>query len=108
MAETKEDANKVFDLFIEKYQSKYLKATHCLGKGCDELLNFYNFPAEHWKHIRTTNPIESTFSTVKHRTKRAKNCLSRQMVFVMVFKLIKEAEKRWRYLDGKNQLPKNY
>lgn len=106
MAETKEDANKAFDLFIEKYQAKYPKATHCLSKDHSELLNFYDFPAEHWKHLRTTNPIESTFATVKHRTKRSKNCLSRQTVFVMVFKLIKEAEKRWRRLDGKNQLPK--
>lgn len=106
MAETKEDASKAFDLFIEKYQAKYPKATHCLSKDREDLLNFYDFPAEHWKHIRTTNPIESTFATVKHRTKRLKNCLSRQTAFVMVFKLIKEAEKRWRRLDGKNQLPK--
>ncbi len=76
MAETKEDASKAFDLFIEKYQAKYPKATHCLSKDREELLNFYDFPAEHWKHIRTTNPIESTFATVKHRTKRSKNCLS--------------------------------
>lgn len=106
MAETKEDATQAFDLFIEKYQAKYPKATHCLTKDRPELLVFYDFPAEHWKHLRTTNPIESTFATVKHRTKRSKNCLSRQTAFVMVFKLIKEAEKRWRRLDGKNQLPK--
>ncbi len=106
MAETKEEANKAFDLFVEKYKAKYPKATDCLIKDRLELLNFYDFPAEHWKHVRTTNPIESTFATVKHRTKRTKNCLGRQTAFIMVFKLIKEAEKRWRRLDGKNQLPK--
>lgn len=106
MAETKEDADQAFNLFIKKYQAKYPKATHCLAKDRHELLSFYDFPAEHWKHLRTTNPIESTFATVKHRTKRSKNCLGRQTAFVMVFKLIKEAEKRWRRLDGKNQLPK--
>lgn len=106
MAETKEEADKFFDLFMEKYQTKYPKATQCLSKDRLELLTFYDFPAEHWKHLRTTNPIESTFATVKHRTKRSKNCLTRQTAFVMVFKLIKEAEKKWRRLDGKNQLPK--
>ncbi len=74
MAETKEDANQAFDLFIEKYQDNYPKAAQCLSKDHTELLNFYDFPAEHWKHLRTTNPIESTFATVKHRTKRSKNC----------------------------------
>ncbi|AIK96256.1 IS256 family transposase [Candidatus Odyssella acanthamoebae] len=106
MAESKEEANKAFNVFIEKYQAKYPKATHCLEKDHLELLSFYDFPAEHWKHIRTTNPIESTFATVKHRTKRSKGCLSRETAFIMVFKLIKDAEKTWRRLDGKNQLPK--
>jgi transposase-like protein len=106
MAETKEDANVAFDLFIEKYEKKYPPATFCLAKDRTELLAFYDFPAEHWKHIRTTNPIESTFATVKHRTKRSKGCLGRETAFVMVFKLIKNAEKTWRKLDGKNQLPK--
>lgn len=105
-AESKEDAQKVFDLFVSKYRAKYPKATHCLEKDRLELLTFYDFPAEHWKHIRTTNPIESTFATVKHRTRRSKGCLSREIAFVMVFKLIKDAEKSWRRLDGKNQLPK--
>jgi len=106
MAETKEEAETAFDLFIEKYQTKYPKATSCLKKDREELLAFYDFPAEHWKHIRTTNPIESTFATVKHRTRRSKGCLSRETAFIMVFKLIKDAEKTWRRLDGKNQLPK--
>jgi putative transposase len=106
MAETKVDASKAFDLFVEKYKIKYPKATDCLEKDRQELLAFYDFPAEHWKHIRTTNPIESTFATVKHRTRRSKGCLSRETAFIMVFKLIKDAEKTWRRLDGKNQLPK--
>ena len=106
MAESKNEANKSFDLFLEKSDPKYPKATLCLEKDREKLLAFYNFPAEHWRHIRTTNPIESTFGTVKHRTKRSKGCLGREMAFVMVFKLIKTAEKTWRRLSGKNQLPK--
>lgn len=106
MAETKEEAETAFDIFLDKYQTKYPKATACLKKDRDELLAFYDFPAEHWKHIRTTNPIESTFATVKHRTQRSKGCLSRETAFIMVFKLIKDAENTWRRLDGKNQLPK--
>jgi transposase-like protein len=77
-----------------------------LAKDRQVLLAFYYFPAEHWKHIRTTNPIESTFVTVRHRTKRSKGCLSTETTLIMVFKLIKTAEKTWRRLDGKNQLPK--
>ena len=70
------------------------------------MLAFYDFPAEHWRHVRTTNPIESTFATVRHRTKRSKGCLSRAKSRVMVFKLIKAAEKNWLRLRGTNQLPK--
>ena len=103
---SKEDANVAFDLFIEKYEKKYPQATSCLAKDCMELLSFYDFPAKHWKHIRTTNPIESTFATVKHRTKRSKGCLERETAFIMVFKLTKNAKKTWRKLDGKYQLPK--
>ncbi len=77
-----------------------------MEKDRDALLAFYDFPAERWKHIRTINPIESTFATVRHRTKRSKGCLSRETGLIMVFKLIKSAEKTWRRLDGKNQLPK--
>lgn len=106
MAETYEEALKAYDLFIAKYMDKYPKATHCLEKDKEQLLTFYDFPAQHWKHIRTTNPIESTFATVKHRTKRTKGCLGRETALSMVFKLIKNAEKRWKKLNGKNQLPK--
>jgi putative transposase len=106
MAESRYEANKAFDLFIEKYAAKYPQVTHCLEKDCDELLAFYDFPAEHWKHIRTTNPIESTFATVKHRTRRSKGCLARETALIMVFKLIKDAEKSWRKLHGSQQLAK--
>ena len=106
MAENKEEADQALNLFLEKYQIKYPKAALCLAKDRDELLAFYDFPAEHWKHIRTTNPIESTFATVRHRTKRSKGCLSRETALIMVFKLIKNAENRWRKLHGRNQLPK--
>ncbi|MBL4873876.1 MAG: IS256 family transposase [Rhodobacteraceae bacterium] len=106
MADSKADAGKAFNLFCAKYELKYDKAVACLTKDRDALLAFYDFPAEHWKHIRTTNPIESTFATVRHRTRRTKGCLKRNTAKVMVFKLIKEAEKRWLRLRGKNQLPK--
>jgi transposase-like protein len=106
MAENREEANQAFALFLDKYEAKYPSATECLEKDQDELLAFYDFPAEHWKHIRTTNPIESTFATVRHRTKRSKGCLSRETAFIMVFKLLKDAEKTWRKLNGKNQLSK--
>jgi len=106
MAETKAAAETAFDVFIEKYQLKYEKAVTCLVKDRQELLSFYDFPAEHWHHLRTTNPIESVFATVRHRTKRSKGCLSRETTKVMVFKLIKVAEKNWLKLRGKNQLPK--
>jgi putative transposase len=102
--ETKEDANKSFDFFIETYQAKYSNATECLAKDRDELLAFYDFPAEHWKHIRTTNPIESTFATVKLRTAKTRGCLSRKTAFTMVFKLLESAQKRWRKLRGPNRV----
>ena len=106
LAETRVDAEAAFDLFIEKYAVKYAKAAECLKKDRDELLTFYDFPAEHWKHLRTANPIESTFATVRHRTKRSKNCLSRKTALPMVFKLIMAAQKRWRAIDAKHLLPK--
>ena len=106
MAETRKDADKAFDHFAGKYGAKYDKAVACLAKDRDELLAFYDFPAEHWKHIRTTNPIESTFATVRHRTKRAKGCLSRDKTRIMVFKLVKAAEKNWLRLNGRKELPK--
>ena len=106
MAETKEDAIAAFDAFRETYRIKYEKAVDCLTKDRDALLAFYDFPAEHWKHLRTTNPIESTFATVRHRTIRSKGCLSNQTALAMVFKLVEGAQKSWRRLDGPNQLPK--
>jgi transposase-like protein len=106
MAETKADAEAAFNAFIESYQVKYDKAAECLSKDRDALLTFYDFPAEHWKHLRTTNPIESTFATVRHRTIRSKGCLSNRTALAMVFKLVEAAQKTWRRLDGNNQLPK--
>ncbi len=106
MAETKKDANVAFDAFVETYGVKYDKAVACLTKDRESLLAFYDFPAEHWKHLRTTNPIESTFATIRHRTVRSKGCLSNKTALAMIFKLAQEAEKSWRRLDGHNQLPK--
>jgi putative transposase len=106
MAETKKDSLKAFDAFIETYGVKYEKAVECLIKDREALLAFYDFPAEHWKHLRTSNPIESTFATVRHRTVRTKGCLSNKTALAMIFKLAQAAEKSWRRLDGQNQLPK--
>jgi transposase-like protein len=106
MAEGRADAEKAFDRFLAKYQTKYDKAATCLAKDRQALLAFYDFPAEHWKHIRTGNPIESTFATVRHRTTRSKGCLSHDTAIIMVFKLILAAQSSWRRLDGQNQLPK--
>jgi len=106
MAETKAEAIAAFDAFVASYQLKYEKATECLAKDRDTLLAFYDFPAEHWKHLRTTNPIESTFATVRHRTIRSKGCLSNKTALAMVFKLVEAAQRSWRRLDGHNQLPK--
>ena len=106
MAETNKDAEAAFDAFIAAYQLKYDKAGGCLAKDRQALLAFYDFPAEHWKHLRSSNPIESTFATVRHRTIRAKGCLSNKTALAMVFKLVDAAQKSWRRLDGHNQLPK--
>jgi putative transposase len=106
MAETSQDAEAAFDAFIAAYQLKYDKAAACLAKDRHALLAFYDFPAEHWKHLRTSNPIESTFATVRHRTIRSKGCLSNKTALAMVFKLVDAAQKSWRRLDGHNQLPK--
>ena len=105
MAETKAEATTVFDAF-KTYAVKYDKAAECLEKDREALLAFYDFPAEHWKHLRTTNPIESTFATVRHRTIRSKGCLSNKTALPMVFKLVDGAQKSWRRLDGPHQLPK--
>ena len=106
MAETKTAAQAAFDGFIESYALKYEKAADCLAKDRDTLLAFYDFPAEHWKHLRTTNPIESTFATVRHRTIRSKGCLSNKTALAMVFKLVEGAQRSWRRLDGHALLPK--
>ena len=106
MAETSKDAEAAFDAFIAAYELKYDKATERLAKDREALLAFYDFPAEHWKHLRTSNPIESTFATVRHRTIRSKGCLSNKTALAMVFKLVEAAQKSWRRLDGHNQLPK--
>ena len=96
MAETKAAAQAAFDAFVESYKVKYEKAADCLEKDRDVLLEFYDFPAEHWKHLRTTNPIESTFATVRHRTIRSKGCLSNRTALAKVFKLVETAQKHWR------------
>lgn len=105
-AETKEDADKAFDLFLKTYEPKYPKATLCLQKDREELMAFYDFPAQHWQSIRTCNPIESTFGTIRHRTKRSKGCLSRDGMLHMMFKLGQCAEKKWRKLRGFEYLAK--
>jgi len=106
MAETKTDALAAFDAFVETWGVKYDKAVECLIKDRDALLSFYDFPAEHWKHLRTTNVIESSFATVRHRTVRSNGCLSNKTALAMIFKLAEAAEKSWRRLNGHNQLPK--
>ncbi len=105
-AETREEAEEAFDLFIETYEAKYPKATLCLQKDREELMAFYDFPAMHWQSIRTSNPIESTFGTIRHRTKRSKGCLTRDGMLHMMFKLGQCAEKNWRRLRGFDYLAK--
>jgi len=106
MAETRHAAEAALDKFIESYGVKYDKAVECLTKDREALFAFYDFPAEHWKHLRTTNPIESTFATVRHRTVRSRGCLSNKTAIAMIFKLTQAAEKNWKRLRGHNQLPK--
>ena len=106
MAETKKEALAAFDAFVETWGVKYDKAVECLIKDREPLLAFYDFPAEHWKHLRTSNVIESSFATIRHRTVRSKGCLSNKTALAMIFKLAQAAEKTWRRLDGHNQLPK--
>lgn len=100
MAETKENANKAFDNAIERFEVKYAKAMSCLKKDRAEMLAFYNFPAEHWVHIRTSNPIESAFATVRLRSRKSRNCGSRDTTLTMVFKLLESAQKRWIKIRG--------
>ena len=106
MADTRENAYLAFDLFVQTYQPKYPKAAECLNKDKDALLTFYDFPAEHWIHLRTTNPIESTFATVRLRTAKTRGCVSRASILSMVFKLTKSAEQRWLLLRGSELITK--
>ena len=104
MAATRAEAHKAFEQFVATYQAKYPKAVEKLTKDRDSLLAFYDFPAEHWQHLRTTNPIESTFATVRHRTTRTRNCVSRPTFLGLAFKLIEEAEKAWRRIRGADKI----
>ncbi len=104
MAPTRDEAYAAFDRTLARFSSKYPKAMECLTKDREEMLAFYDFPAEHWVHIRTTNPIESTFATVRLRTKRTRNCGSRDTTLAMVYKLLESAQKRWKRIKGFNLL----
>ena len=104
MAETRVDAEVAFDRFVATLQAKYPKATECLLKDRQALLAFYEFPAEHWIHLRTTNPIESAFATIRHRTDRTKGCVSRSTLLGLVYRLGMCAQKRWRRLRGFKRL----
>ena len=106
MAETKAQALVAFAQFVTIFEAKYPKAVECLVKDREALLAFYDFPAEHWVHIRTTNPIESTFATIRHRTDRTKGCLTRDGMLSLIFKLGMSAEKNWRRLRGFQWLAK--
>lgn len=106
MAESEELALKAYELFIQTFKAKYPKAVQCLVKDKDDLFTFYQFPGVHWIHIRTTNPIESTFATVRLRTKKTKGCGSRTATLSMVWKLCCEAEKNWKRLKGYKLIPK--
>lgn len=101
---SKKDCEQVRDQFVKNYEDKYPKATVCLTKHWDQLIAFFSFPAMHWQHIRTTNPIESSFATVKLRTKVTKGAGSKETAAVMAFKLLKECESTWRKIRGHKEL----
>jgi len=103
-ADSREAAARAFDRFIATYQDKYPKAVECLVKDRAELLAFYDFPAQHWQHVRTTNPIESTFATIRLRTKKTRNCVSARSGLCLMHQLAMSAQKRWRRLRGFRQL----
>ena len=105
-ADTKENAEAAFNQFEELFEAKYPKAVQCLQKDREELLAFYDFPAQHWQSLGTTNPIESTFGTIRHRTKRSKGCLTRDGMLHMIFKLGECAQKNWRRQRGFSYLAK--
>jgi putative transposase len=100
LAPTKRQAHQAYETFLTLYESKYPKACLCLSKDRDLLFTFYDYPADHWQHLRTTNPIESTFATIRHRTRQTKGCGSRDATLMMVYKLGREAEKHWRRING--------
>jgi len=104
MSPTKKKASDAYNRFLSEYEAKYPKATACLSKDEDVLFTFYDFPADHWRHIRTTNAIESTFATVRHRTRQTKGCGSRTATLMMVYKLSTQAEKHWRKLNNSQML----
>jgi transposase-like protein len=106
LAPSRASAETAIAVFVEKYDAKYAKAVDCLTKDQNALLAFYDFPAEHWDHLRTSNPIESVFATVRHRTVRTRGALSSKTATLMVFKLVIAAARTWRRLKGQNQLPK--
>jgi transposase-like protein len=106
MAPRRADAERAFDGFLETYGAKYPKAVECLRKDRQALLAFYDFPAEHWVHLRTTNPIESSFGTIRHRTERAKGCVTRETMLTFIFKLALCAQKRWHRIRGFTHLGK--
>jgi len=106
LSPTRKAALEAYDQFIASYQAKFPKAIACLQKDKEWSFTFYDFPAQHWSHLRTTNPIESTFATVRLRTQRTKGCGSRIATLTMVFKLGIEAQKHWRRLNGSALLPK--
>ena len=106
VGESRTAAEQAFDRFLLSYEAKYPKATECLAKDREVLLTFYDFPAPHWEHIRTTNPIESTVSTVKLRTSKTRGCVSRPGMLAMDFKLTKTAEQKWRTLKDISCWPK--
>ena len=105
-AETKAAARAAIEVFKEKYEIKFAPAVACLTKDAEAMLTFFDFPAEHWDHLRTSNPVESVFATVRHRTVRTKGALSQKTVKLMVFTLVRAASKTWRRLNGANQLPR--
>ncbi|MBN4056084.1 transposase [Rhodothermus sp. AH-315-K08] len=104
-APTRKQADKAFNFFLASYRPKYPKAAECLEKDEEALLAFYAFPAEHWTSLRTTNPIESTFATVRLRTNTARGCFSRTTVLTMVFQLMQSAQAKWRRLNSPSHLP---
>jgi transposase-like protein len=108
MAETRADALVAFEQFVKTFGAKYPKAVECLLKDREALIAFFDFPAEHWIHIRSTNVIESTFATIRHRTDRTKGCLNRDGMLTMMFKLGMSAQQHWRRLRGFEWLAKMF